>query len=106
MSTELGVVMATSATMPTWNSKEVRGPRFDDLPSDIRDEFIQEFDTLAERHNPIVRRVVRRTRPMLEESGLLERIGVIAHPRAGDGLSVVIVQRRRACDERCLQRGL
>ena len=64
----------------------MRGPRFDDLPSDIRDEFIQEFDNLAERHNPIVRRVVRRTRPMLEESGLLKRIGVIAHPRAGDGL--------------------
>ncbi|MCB1507067.1 MAG: SWF/SNF helicase family protein, partial [Hyphomicrobiaceae bacterium] len=35
---------------------------------------------------PIVRRVVRRTRPMLEEQGLLKRIDVITHPRPGDAL--------------------
>src|SRR5262249_24021420 len=53
----------------------------------VRDDFLREFTRLAERHNPIVRRVVRRTRPMLEERGLLKRIGVIAHPRSDDGLS-------------------
>lgn len=68
------------------NSKVVLGPRFDELDRDVRDDFLREFATLAERHNPIVRRVVRRTRPMLEERGLLKRIGVIAHPRADDGL--------------------
>jgi len=67
-------------------SREVLGPRFDKLGPDVRGEFLQEFSTLAERHNPVVRRVVRRTRSMLEERGLLKRIEVIAHPRAGDGL--------------------
>ena len=52
--------------------------------------FSRTLETLSERHNPIVRRVVRRTRPMLEERGLLKRIGVIAHPRAGDGLPSVL----------------
>lgn len=59
-------------------SRDVLGPRFDDLSSDIRTEFLNEFQGLAERHNPIVRRVVRRTRPMLEARGLLKRIGVPA----------------------------
>ncbi len=71
-------------------SREVLGPRYDDLDADVRREFLQEFDVLAERHNPIVRRVVRRTRPMLEARGLLKRIGVITHPRTGDGLSSVL----------------
>jgi superfamily II DNA or RNA helicase len=65
---------------------DVVGPRYDDLRPDIRSEFLQEFTALAERHNPIVRRIVRRTRPMLEERGLLKRIGVIAHPRPSDGV--------------------
>jgi len=64
----------------------VLGPRFDDLSFDLRTDFLGDFDVLAERHNPIVRRVVRRTRPMLEERGLLKPIGVIAHPRPDDGL--------------------
>jgi hypothetical protein len=68
-------------------SSNVLGPRFDALGPDVRGDFLQEFDTLAVRHNPIVRRVVRRTRPMLEGRGLLKRIGVISHPRADDGLS-------------------
>ena len=68
-------------------SNEVLGPRFDELGPDVRGDFLQEFDTLAVRHNPIVRRVVRRTRPMLEGRGLLKPIGVISHPRADDGLS-------------------
>lgn len=68
-------------------TKEVLGPRFDELGPDVRDGFLREFTTLAQRHNAIVRRVVRRTRPMLEQRGLLKRIGVIAHPRTEDGLS-------------------
>ncbi len=66
--------------------REVLGPRFDGLGADVRTDFLNEFRVLAERHNPIVRRVVRRTRPMLEERGLLKAIGVITHPRAGDAL--------------------
>ena len=72
-------------------AKKVLGPRFDELGADVRGDFLQEFaTTLAERHNPIVRRVVRRTRPMLEERGLLKRIGVIAHPRNDDGLPSIL----------------
>jgi superfamily II DNA or RNA helicase len=67
-------------------TNNVTGPRFDDLGPDMREEFLQDFVTLAEQHNPIVRRVIRRTRPMLEERGLLKRIGVVTHPRSGDDL--------------------
>ena len=67
-------------------TREVTGPRFDDVSPDIRAEFLQDFQSLAERHNPIVRRVIRRTRPMLEDRGLLKRITVVTHPRAADGL--------------------
>jgi hypothetical protein len=56
------------------------------LNPDTRSDFLNDFPTLAERHNPVVRRVVRRTRPMLEERGLLKRIGVVTHPRPDDGL--------------------
>lgn len=49
------------------DTREILGPRFDELGPDVRDDFLQEFTILAERRNPIVRRVVRRTRPMLEE---------------------------------------
>ena len=41
-------------------SDQVLGPRFEELGSDIKSAFDDEFETLAERHNPIVRRVVRR----------------------------------------------
>ena len=34
------------------DSKEVLGPRFDDLGPDLRGDFLQEFGNLAERHNP------------------------------------------------------
>jgi len=71
-------------------TKEVLGPRFDDLSSDIRGDFLNDFQNLAERHNPIIRRVVRRTRPMLEAQGLLKRIGVVTHPRPSDGLPTAI----------------
>ncbi len=61
---------------------------------------ILDFSALAERHNPIVRRVVRRTRPMLEERGLLKPVGVIAHPRAGDGLPISLFDGERvSCNE-------
>lgn len=61
--------------------RQVLGPRFDELGQDVRGDFLQDFNTLAEQHNPIVRRVVRRTRPMLEERGLLKRMGS-SHTRA------------------------
>ena len=64
----------------------VQGPRYDDLPFDLRDQFAVEFDRLAGQSNPFARRVVRRTRPMLEEAGLLKPIGVVSHPRAADSL--------------------
>jgi superfamily II DNA or RNA helicase len=68
------------------SSRDVLGPRYDALRPDIRTDFLNDFQILAERHNPIVRRVIRRTRPMLEERGLLKRIGVITHPHFDDGL--------------------
>ena len=61
---------------------------------------------LAERHNPIVRRVVRRTRPMLEERGLLKRIGVITHPRADDGLPAASFNGEGLVMGYCLHCGL
>jgi superfamily II DNA or RNA helicase len=72
---------------------KVTGPRFDELGPDLKRDFLQEFGLLSERHNPIVRRVVRRTRPMLEEQGLLKRIGVIVHPRLDDGLPPALFNR-------------
>jgi hypothetical protein len=65
---------------------EVLGPRFDELDRDIRGEFLRDFEVLSEQRNPIVRRVVRRTRPMLEQRGLLKRIAVATHPKPSDGL--------------------
>jgi len=64
----------------------VMGPRFDQLGADVRATFLQEFPRLADQCNPLVRRIVRRTRPMLEERGLLKRIGVITHPNPDDNL--------------------
>ncbi len=66
--------------------REVVGPRYDTLSPSLRAEFLADFSMLAERCNPIVRRVVRRTRPMLEQRGLLKPIGVVTHPRDGDGV--------------------
>jgi hypothetical protein len=72
------------------DSKTVLGPRYDELDRDVRDDFLRNFSMLAERHNPIVRRIVRRTRPMLEERGLLKRIGIITHPSGDDGLPLAL----------------
>jgi hypothetical protein len=66
--------------------QQVVGPRFDELRPDMRNAFVDEFQVLSERHNPIVRRVVRRTRAMLEERGLLKTIAVLTHPKPSDGL--------------------
>jgi hypothetical protein len=66
--------------------REVMGPRYEALSADVRSAFNDDFRELAERYNPIVRRVVRRTRAMLEERGLLKPIAVITHPRPADGL--------------------
>src|SRR5262249_52092192 len=66
--------------------RQVVGPRFDELRPDMRSAFVDEFHVLSERHNPIVRRVVRRTRAMLEERGLLKPITVVTHPKPSDGL--------------------
>jgi superfamily II DNA or RNA helicase len=76
------------------DAQTVVGPRFDELKPDLRRDFLHDFSILAERHNPIVRRVIRRTRPMLEERGLLKKIGVISHPRAEDGLPAELFNRQ------------
>lgn len=67
-------------------ANEVRGPQFLSLGPDSRADLRDDFKQLAERCNPIIRRVVRRTRPMLEERGLLPRIAVAIHPIPADGL--------------------
>jgi hypothetical protein len=66
--------------------RQVVGPRFDELRPDMRRAFDDEFQVLSERHNPIVRRVIRRARAMLEERGLLKPITVLSHPKTADGL--------------------
>jgi hypothetical protein len=75
------------AGLPT---REVFGPRFDALAPSLRADFLDSFREFADRCNPIVRRVVRRTRPMLEQKGLLKPIGVITHPRHDDALPAAI----------------
>ena len=64
----------------------IDGPRFDDLSRGQKSEIRSEFERLAAQSNPIIRRVIRRSRPMLEQAGLLPRIGVVVHPRVQDGL--------------------
>lgn len=64
----------------------IDGPRYDELSQGQRGRLRSEFAELAAQTNPIIRRIIRRSRPMLEEAGLLPRIEVVVHPRAGDGL--------------------
>jgi hypothetical protein len=80
------VYFATCARTPNLTTRDILGPRYDTLSPSLRDDFLADFSMLAERCDPIVRRIVRRTRPMLEERGLLKRIGVVTHPRDGDSL--------------------
>jgi len=65
---------------------QIVGPRFDELSSDVRSDLADEFETLSQQHNPIVRRVIRRTRPMLEARDLLKPVAVLTHPKLSDGL--------------------
>lgn len=65
---------------------KLTGPRWDQLSASDREEFLDAWGEISERHNPIIRRIIRRTRPMLEERGLLPRIAVINHPNAADRL--------------------
>ena len=67
-------------------ANEVRGPQFVTLGPDTRADLRDDFTQLAERSNPIIRRIVRRTRPMLEERSLLPRIAVAIHPAPADAL--------------------
>lgn len=64
----------------------IDGPRYDELSQGQRSRLRSEFPTLVAQTNPIIRRVIRRSRTMLENAGLLPRIDVVVHPRAGDGL--------------------
>jgi superfamily II DNA or RNA helicase len=73
----------TAHTMP---DAQIDGPRFDDLSRGQRSQIRVEFPRLAAQTNPIIRRVIRRSRAMLEHAGLLPRIGVVVHPRPEDGL--------------------
>ncbi|MCJ2117004.1 phospholipase D-like domain-containing protein [Methylobacterium sp. J-001] len=64
----------------------VDGPRYEDLSRAQKGQVKVDFAQLVEQTNPIIRRVIRRSRPMLEQAGLLPRIGVVVHPRPQDGL--------------------
>ena len=64
----------------------IRGPRYDDLTRSARDEFRRSFAEVVQQCNPIVRRVIRRSRAMLEERKLIKRIAVAVHPKPSDGL--------------------
>lgn len=64
----------------------IQGPRWDKLSSSDRADFQDAWEELSTQHNPIIRRIIRRTRPMLEARGLLPRIAVINHPAPADNL--------------------
>lgn len=57
-----------------------------DFPPELREEFEdlirseKNGTTFFQRHNPAVRHVVLRKRNVLEEQGLLDRVGVFLHP--------------------------
>ncbi|WP_292625507.1 helicase-related protein [Mesorhizobium sp.] len=74
----------TAAKLP---DNKVDGPRYDDLSRGVRAELRHQFERLAKQTNPIIRRVVRRSRGMLEEAKLLAPIEVVIHPRLEDELS-------------------
>lgn len=68
---------------------KLQGPRWESLTLSDRATFQDAWDDLSAQRNPIIRRIIRRTRPMLEESGLLPRIAVINHPNPDDRLPPV-----------------
>jgi hypothetical protein len=67
-------------------SSEIRGPKFESLSPGLRSTISRTFSELVERSNPIFRRVVRRSRKMLEDRGLLKRVRVAVHPSPDDTL--------------------
>lgn len=73
----------TAHSMP---DARVDGPRYEDLSQGQRSRVRADFERLAVQTNPIIRRVIRRSRSMLEEAGLLPRIAVVVHPRPDDAL--------------------
>jgi len=73
-------------TAHNMRDEQIDGPRYDDLTRAQQQQLRAEFPRLATQTNPIIRRVIRRSRAMLEQAGLLPRISVIVHPRREDGL--------------------
>ncbi|MFQ3664496.1 MAG: helicase-related protein [Sphingomonadaceae bacterium] len=70
----------------------VQGPRWTELSLTEQQDFLLDFEEIASRHNPIIRRVIRRTRPMLEERGLLPPIKVLTHPTPEDRLPAGLLE--------------
>lgn len=75
------------------------------LPSSVRDDLEDLLETRREdmsffqRHNPIVRHVVLRKRKVLEDAGLLQKVGVDLHPnkeKSRDPNTVGRLFRRKA----------
>lgn len=73
-------------TAHTMVDSRIDGPRYDDLSRGQQAQLRAEFVRLATQTNPIIRRVIRRSRSMLEQAGLLPKIGVVVHPRPQDDL--------------------
>jgi hypothetical protein len=76
-----------------------------DLPRAVRDDLEDLLDTerdamrFFQRHNPIVRHVVLRKRKVLEDAGLLQRVGVDLHPnqeKCRDPNTFAVLFQRRA----------
>lgn len=81
-----------------------------DIPLAVRDDLEDLLDTeranmrFFQRHNPIVRHVVLRKRKVLEDAGLLQRVGVDLHPnqeksRAPNAFAVLFRRRALRTDE-------
>ena len=70
----------------------VQGPRWAELSMTEQQDFELDFEEIASRHNPIIRRVIRRTRSMLEERGLLPPIKVLTHPAPEDRLPAGLLE--------------
>jgi hypothetical protein len=76
-----------------------------ELPRAVRDDLEDLLDTevanmqFFQRHNPIVRHVVLRKRKVLEEAGLLQKVGVDLHPnpeKSRDPNTFAVLFRQRA----------
>jgi len=76
-----------------------------DLPRAVRDDLEDLINSeranmrFFQRHNPIVRHVVLRKRKVLEDAGLLQRVGVDLHPnpeKCQDSNAFAVLFQRRA----------